>query len=116
MRIKPIIGILSLIFIILLSLVFFTFFKHHPSPSHAPIPTQQLNQDNKKVEDFYQQLLKNKPEVSSKLQLLEHKVNAKQAFDNKDWYSARNSFMRVIAENPQDFQAWVFFIQSLKNN
>lgn len=109
MRTKTILGILLLILMVLLSIKFFTTYLTS-LPEKLPPTTENIQQE---AEAFYQKLLKNKPKVSTKLQHLENQVNAKQAYDHKDWYSARSGFMRVLAENPQDTAAWIFLIKSL---
>lgn len=97
--------------LIAIAFVSFVYFKaSHPQPiSELPSPP------NKKTsaEKYYQNLLKNKSEASTQLQRLEQQVNAKYAFDTQDWYGARAGFMRVLAQNPKDFQAWVLLIKSL---
>ncbi|OJV93876.1 MAG: hypothetical protein BGO43_09500 [Gammaproteobacteria bacterium 39-13] len=61
----------------------------------------------KEADSYYQHTLFTQPNTSSSmLEKLERKVNAKQAFDSKDWYGARYSLARVLSDNPADFNAW----------
>ncbi|MBS0286903.1 MAG: alpha-2-macroglobulin family protein [Proteobacteria bacterium] len=63
--------------------------------------------------DFYQKHIATSNKVSStKLERLERKVNAKQAFDSHDWYASRYAFQRVLADDENDFKAWFFLCRS----
>ncbi|MGD9591596.1 MAG: alpha-2-macroglobulin, partial [Candidatus Berkiella sp.] len=67
-----------------------------------------------KANDFYQKQIKSQQSGSStKLEKLERKVTAKQAYDSQDWYGARYAFQRVLADNENDFPAWFMFCKSL---
>ncbi len=64
--------------------------------------------------DFYQKQIKAQQSASTtKLEKLERKVNAKQAFDSQDWYGARYAFQRVLADDESDFAAWYMLAKSL---
>lgn len=85
--------------------VFFIFFLFQ---SQALAEELLLNEKRlKAADDYYSHSLLVEANTSfSTLEKLEHKVNAKQAIDNKDWYGARYSFARVVSVDPKDFHAW----------
>ncbi len=117
MRAKVAIGILLLIIVSVFTI------KHYTSSHKAPLPQKQHAESDTEspsdtrsdsADELYQEILQYKSSTSSKLQQLEHKVNAKQAFDNREWFDARSSFMRIIADDSQDFQAWLFLCKTLQ--
>lgn len=94
---------------ILLGLFFVQSLKADES-SHTLLDQNRLLAAN----DFYQKQIKpDQAQSSSKLEKLERKVNAKQAFDSQDWYGSRYALQRVLADNENDFQAWYMLAKSL---
>ncbi|HRE32552.1 MAG TPA: hypothetical protein PLD88_11310 [Candidatus Berkiella sp.] len=81
--------------------------------SHAahPLLSAQLT---KLADDYYRDNIKaNTSAAKSSLERVERKVHAKQAFDSQDWYGSRYGFVRVLADNDKDFQAWYLFCKTL---
>lgn len=106
------IGIAVLVFVIIVVLAIkYTIPKSQVSEK-VSTKKETVAKDN--AARFYEKIDAYKSIAPSKLQLLEQQVNAKQAFDRKDWYGARENFMRVVANNPQDFQAWLFLCKTLQ--
>ncbi|MGE3320284.1 MAG: alpha-2-macroglobulin [Candidatus Berkiella sp.] len=62
---------------------------------------------------YYQKnIQRNATVASTALERIERKVQAKQSFDAQDWYGSRYGFERVLADNNQDFQAWILLCKS----
>lgn len=66
------------------------------------------------AEKYVQEKIINHTErAKTELERLETKMNAKNAFTQKDWYSSRYALYRVLADNPKDFQAWLLLAHAL---
>lgn len=86
----------------------------HHQPTPAATTTMTMVKTTDPIEAFYQKVLQYKrvPAVSA-LEHIEQQVNAKQLLDSQDYYSAKYALMRVLAENPDDFQTWFLLYKTL---
>jgi len=97
------------IFILFGILCFYPFLLLADETNH-PFATEQAKQT---ANQYYQKnIQRNTTVASTALERVERKVHAKQAFDSQDWYGSRYGFERVLADNTQDFQAWVLLCRS----
>lgn len=97
-------------------LIFLSFFLIYFSSASQPLPDFQLNpQQSESATEYFQEIIEENQAAPSEREALKRQVEARSAWDRKDWHSIRYGFMRVLKDNPKDYLAWVCLSQALSN-